>query len=79
MFGVKAIPPRSLNHRLPAAEDAPTAVIFMSGDDEEAKADVTALFREAGFFGLDLGGLREGGRAQQFRGPLALQNLIRLP
>jgi predicted dinucleotide-binding enzyme len=37
-------------------------VIFLSGDDAEAKSEVGALFEDAGFFVVDLGGLREGGR-----------------
>jgi len=53
-------------------------VIFLSGDDGHAKSAVRALFEDAGFFVLDLGGLREGGRMHQFGGPLAGQNLIRL-
>jgi 8-hydroxy-5-deazaflavin:NADPH oxidoreductase len=54
-------------------------VIFMSGDDAEAKSEVVALFEDAGFFVVDLGGLREGGQMQQVRAPLAGHNLIRLP
>ena len=54
-------------------------VIFLSGDDAEAKSEVVALFEDAGFFVVDLGGLREGGRMQQVGGPLAGHNLIRLP
>jgi 8-hydroxy-5-deazaflavin:NADPH oxidoreductase len=54
-------------------------VIFLSGDDAGAKADVVSLFDQAGFFVIDLGGLREGGRVQQLGGPLAGHNLIRLP
>jgi predicted dinucleotide-binding enzyme len=53
--------------------------VFLSGDDDEAKAEVAALFEAAGFSPIDLGGLREGGRMQQVGGPLAGQNLIRLP
>jgi predicted dinucleotide-binding enzyme len=53
-------------------------VIFLSGDDEAAKADVGALFDQAGFFVIDLGGLREGGRMQQAGAPLAGHDLIRL-
>jgi 8-hydroxy-5-deazaflavin:NADPH oxidoreductase len=53
-------------------------VIFLSGDDAEAKSEVVALFEDAGFFALDLGGLREGGRMQQVGAPLAGKNLIRL-
>lgn len=54
-------------------------VIFVSGDDEQAKAAVAGLFGDGGFFVIDLGGLRAGGRMQQFRGPLAGHNLVRLP
>jgi predicted dinucleotide-binding enzyme len=54
-------------------------VIFLSGDDGDAKSEVAALFEDAGFFVVDLGGLREGGRMQQVGAPLAGHNLIRLP
>jgi 8-hydroxy-5-deazaflavin:NADPH oxidoreductase len=53
-------------------------VIFLSGDDADAKTEVVALFDQAGFFMIDLGGLREGGRMQQVGAPLAGRNLIRL-
>jgi hypothetical protein len=53
-------------------------VIFLSGDGAEAKSEVVALFEDAGFFVIDLGGLREGGQMQQFGAPLAGHNLIRL-
>jgi predicted dinucleotide-binding enzyme len=54
-------------------------VILLSGDDADAKTEVVALFEDAGFFVIDLGGLREGGRMQQVGGPLAGNDLIRLP
>jgi 8-hydroxy-5-deazaflavin:NADPH oxidoreductase len=54
-------------------------VIVLSGDDAGAKSEVIALFAEAGFFTIDLGGLRTGGEIQQIRGPLAGLNLVRLP
>jgi predicted dinucleotide-binding enzyme len=53
-------------------------VMFLSGDDADAKAEVGRLFDAAGFFAIDLGGLRAGGQIQQFGGPLAGQNLIRM-
>jgi predicted dinucleotide-binding enzyme len=53
-------------------------VIFVSGDHAEAKSDVAAIFADAGYFVIDLGGLREGGRMQQVGAPLAGHNLIRL-
>lgn len=54
-------------------------VIFVSGDDVDAKAEVIALFQDAGFSTVDLGSLSSGGRVQQFGGPLAGVNLVRLP
>ena len=54
-------------------------VIFLSGDDAEAKSEVASLFEDAGFFVLDLGGLRAGGEMQQAGAPLAGHDLIRLP
>jgi 8-hydroxy-5-deazaflavin:NADPH oxidoreductase len=54
-------------------------VIFVSGDDLDAKSDVIALFEDGGFFTIDLGGLRSGGGLQQVHGPLSGVNLVRLP
>jgi 8-hydroxy-5-deazaflavin:NADPH oxidoreductase len=54
-------------------------VIFVSGDDVDAKSEVIALFQDAGFVAIDLGDLIRGGEMQQVRGPLAGVNLIRLP
>jgi 8-hydroxy-5-deazaflavin:NADPH oxidoreductase len=53
-------------------------VIFVSGDDADAKADVVALFEDAGFAAIDLGELATGGAMQQIHHPLAGVNLIRL-
>jgi predicted dinucleotide-binding enzyme len=54
-------------------------VLFMSGDDETAKADVSAILENVGFAMIDLGGLASGGRLQQFPGgPLPTLNLIKL-
>jgi predicted dinucleotide-binding enzyme len=54
-------------------------VLFVSGDHEPAKAVVSELFDAAGFFAVDLGDLVTGGGMQQFGGPLAGHNLVRLP
>jgi predicted dinucleotide-binding enzyme len=54
-------------------------VIFLSGDDDPAKAAVVELFDAAGFFPIDLGDLVTGGRMQQVGGPLPAHNLVRLP
>ena len=52
-------------------------VIFLSGDDADAKAEVISLFEDAGFATVDLGGLVTGGAMQQVGAPLAGLNLIR--
>jgi predicted dinucleotide-binding enzyme len=54
-------------------------VLFVSGDHEPAKTAVMELFDAAGFFAIDLGDLVSGGSMQQFAGPLAGHNLVRLP
>jgi 8-hydroxy-5-deazaflavin:NADPH oxidoreductase len=54
-------------------------VLFLSGDDIDAKSEVIAVFQDAGFFVIDLGDLRTGSRVQQVGGPLAGVNLVRLP
>ena len=53
-------------------------VIFVSGNDADAKAKVVELFQDAGFAAIDLGDLATGGAMQQIHYPLAGVNLIRL-
>jgi 8-hydroxy-5-deazaflavin:NADPH oxidoreductase len=53
-------------------------VMFISGDDADARATVVALFQDAGFAAIDLGDLATGGAMQQIHHPLAGINLIRL-
>ncbi len=53
-------------------------VIFVSGDDADAKAEVVALFQDAGFASIDLGDLATGGAMQQIHHPLAGVNLVQL-
>jgi len=54
-------------------------VLFMSGDDASAKADVKEILEKAGFATIDLGGLVTGGKLQQFPGgPLPTLNLIKV-
>jgi 8-hydroxy-5-deazaflavin:NADPH oxidoreductase len=60
-------------------EAAGQRVIFLSGDDVDAKSEVRKLFEDAGFSVIDLGDLVTGGRMQQVRAPLAGVNLILLP
>ena len=40
-------------------------VLFVAGDDTEAKAVVSKLIEDIGFAPVDTGSLREGGRLQQ--------------
>jgi predicted dinucleotide-binding enzyme len=59
-----------------AAEGAPDAtrderlVLFVAGDDAEAKALVCELIEQIGFAAVDTGSLAEGGRRQQPGAPL---------
>ena len=59
-------------------EAAGQRVIFLSGDDGDAKGEVISLFEDAGFFTIDLGALVTGGAMQQVGAPLSGINLIRL-
>jgi predicted dinucleotide-binding enzyme len=54
-------------------------VVFLSGDEAAAKAEVGELFDAAGFVPIDLGELGAGGRLQQPGGPFSGLNLVRLP
>jgi predicted dinucleotide-binding enzyme len=52
-------------------------VLFYSGDDPAAKAEVGALIQLLGFFGIDLGSLAVGARLVQFPGgALPVHNLV---
>jgi len=53
-------------------------VLFYSGDDVGAKAEVGALIDRLCFFGIDLGQLSVGARLVQFPGgPLPALNLVK--
>ena len=59
--------------------DGGRRVLFFSGDDSAAKAEVGALIDRLGFAGIDLGPLALGGKLAQFPGgPLPNQNLVRI-
>jgi 8-hydroxy-5-deazaflavin:NADPH oxidoreductase len=59
--------------------DGGRRVLFYSGDDSAAKAEVGALIDRLGFAGIDLGPLAIGGKLAQFPGgPLPNQNLVRI-
>lgn len=53
-------------------------VLFISGDDQEAKAIVSAAIAEIGFAPIDLGSLAIGSKFQQPKGALATLNLIKI-
>ncbi|AWK84949.1 NADPH-dependent F420 reductase [Azospirillum thermophilum] len=52
-------------------------VLFLSGDDEGATAEVAGLIERLGFAPIPLGRIAEGGRLQQFGGALMVHSLIR--
>lgn len=75
---------KALNHLDVNVLPQPTAaggqrVLFVSGDDADAKALVRGLLEKAGFFAIDLGPLAVGAplAALPF-GPLAMHNLVRI-
>jgi 8-hydroxy-5-deazaflavin:NADPH oxidoreductase len=49
----------------------PRTVLFISGNDAEAKKPLNDLIEQVGFSCVDLGSLAIGGRLQQLGGPLA--------
>lgn len=76
---------KAFNHlRAEVLADDPRAdggrrVLFYSGNDKAAKAEVAALIDRIGFFGIDLGSLAVGGKLAQFPGgPLPNQNLVKV-
>jgi predicted dinucleotide-binding enzyme len=52
-------------------------VLFLTGDDADAKHTVKDLTAGFGFAPVDLGGLREGGRLMQLGGPLSGLHLLK--
>ena len=75
---------KAFNHLLPPLlsgdprSEGGQRVLFYSGDDARAKADVGGLIEQLGFFGIDLGSLAIGGRLVQFPGgPLPALNLVK--
>ena len=59
--------------------DGGRRVLFYSGNDSAAKAEVAALIDRIGFVGIDLGSIAVGGKLAQFPGgPLPNQNLVKV-
>ncbi|CAO3455246.1 NADPH-dependent F420 reductase [Azospirillum largimobile] len=52
-------------------------VLFLSGDDEGANAEVAGLIERLGYAPITLGRIAEGGRLQQFGGALMVHSLIK--
>jgi len=54
-------------------------VLFYSGNDADAKAQVASLIAQLDFAGVDLGSLDSGGRLTEIpAGALAMLNLIKI-
>jgi 8-hydroxy-5-deazaflavin:NADPH oxidoreductase len=74
---------KAFNHLQPhlvsgnPASEGGKRVLFYSGDDTAAKAEIGSLIDRLGFAGIDLGSLAIGGRLVQFPGgPLPALNLV---
>lgn len=75
---------KAFNHLLARLLEAdPTSeggkrVLFLSGDDGQARDEVAQLIERLGFFAVDLGPLSVGARLTQFPGgPLPVLNLVK--
>lgn len=75
---------KAFNHLQPhlvsgdPASEGGRRVLFYSGDDAAAKAEVGGLIDRLGFAGIDLGSLEIGSRLVQFPGgPLPALNLVK--
>ena len=59
------------------AQNGGRRVLFLSGNEAGANAEIAKLIERLGFASIDLGKLSEGGRLQQFGGVLPILNLIK--
>jgi predicted dinucleotide-binding enzyme len=62
---------------LDPAQDGGRRVLFLSGNDAAANQEIARLIDRLGFAPIVLGNLQEGGRLQQFGGPLIAHNLVK--
>jgi predicted dinucleotide-binding enzyme len=60
------------------ADDGGKRVMFVAGNDDEANNEVASLIATLGFAPIVLGKVAEGGSLLRYRGPLVLQNLVKL-
>jgi 8-hydroxy-5-deazaflavin:NADPH oxidoreductase len=61
-----------------AHRDDGRLVVFVAGDDTDAKATVSTFIDSLGFAPIDLGELREGGRLMQAGGPLIALHVVKI-
>lgn len=80
--GAKVV--KAFNHLQPhllagnPGEEGGQRVLFLSGDDNQAKATISRLIAKLGFAPIDLGTLAQGSRLTQFPGgPLPALNLVK--
>ncbi|MGZ3651523.1 MAG: NADPH-dependent F420 reductase [Bdellovibrionota bacterium] len=67
---VKALNTLVANWLQDYSDNKPKLVLFLSGDDVAAKRKLASAIAETGFIPVDIGGLVDGGKLQQFGGPL---------
>ncbi len=67
---VKALNTLVVNWIQDYSDTRPKLVLFLSGDDADAKRKLAGALEETGFVPVDIGGLIDGGKLQQFGGPL---------
>lgn len=60
------------------AGDGGHRVMFVAGNHDEANTEVASLVASLEFAPIVLGKIAEGGRLLRYRGPLVLQNLVKL-
>ena len=68
---VKALNTLVVNWIQDYSNEKPKLVLFLSGDDTDAKRKLADALEETGFVPVDLGGLIEGGKLQDFGAPLS--------
>ena len=68
---IKALNTLVVNWIPDASENEGKLILFMSGNDQAAKQKLARVLDETGFAPVDLGGLIEFGRLQEFGAPLS--------
>ena len=74
---------KAFNHILPhllagdPRAEGGRRVLYMAGDDSDAKVELAGIIDRIGFYRIDLGGLRDGGKLIEFPGgPLPALNMV---